>query len=157
MFNINFEKDIVPIVKLMVPAWPEILPEKSDPIINSISRFVTSEIQGMESYLRFPYLILLKIFRFLAIIFYGHTFNKLPFEKKNQYFSRWENSRFNFMRDFIKLFRSLVVLAFYEHSSVCEAININKERHKEISITKRLEYIAHRSYNQTQDKLKVIH
>lgn len=133
--------DILPIVRMLLPSYPGIQNSDARQISEYTTLFIEAEIQDMDIFLRLPCLAMLKVFLFLPIIIYGRSYRVLTSEKQKEYVSKWENSKFRVARDFIKLFRYLTILSFYDHPLVQKTIGIDIEKHRESSILRRLELI----------------
>jgi hypothetical protein len=84
-------------------------------IQDEVVAFVADQIDGMPSYLRYPYRLAMSGFNWLALRPYARTFLKLDPVKQRDYVGMWIHSTIGFKRDFIKLIRSCALLAYYDH------------------------------------------
>jgi len=133
--------DILPVVRVLLPSYPEIQNSDVRQISEYTTLFIEAEIRDMDIFLRLPCLAMLKVFHFLPIITYGRPYKVLTSDKQKEYVSKWEDSKFRVIRDFIKLFRYLTILSFYDHPLVQKAIGVDRGRYREDSIFRRLELI----------------
>lgn len=128
-----------------MPKYPDVCLNKTKQVAESIAVFIEAEIQDMDILLRMPYRMLQSFFYFLPIIIYGRPFNLLSLEKKRNYIYKWENSKITALKDFIKLFRYLIILCFYDHPCVQEIIGINRGKYRQDAISKRLALVKNKS------------
>lgn len=126
--------DILPIVRMLLPSYPEIQTSDAKQVLEYTALFIEAEIQDMDMFLRLPCSAMLIVFHFLPIIIYGRPYKVLTSENQKAYIAGWENSKFRLARDFIKLFRYLSFLSFYDHPLVQKVMGVDREKHREGSI-----------------------
>lgn len=138
----TINSDILSIVKVIIPEYPVIQAADMRQIEEYTALFVKAEIQDLDMFFSLSCLAMLKIFYLLPLIVYGRTYNALTLTKQKEYVSKWENSKLRFLRDFIKLFRYLTIISFYDNQLVQNVIGIDREKHRQDSIRRRLELIG---------------
>lgn len=80
---------------------------------NPIVDFVWGRLEGAPDYLRLALRIAGLIFSFGALFSGGAVFHRLSPESRRRYLLRWKNSSIPSLRDFVRLYESFVLLAFF--------------------------------------------
>ncbi len=123
------------IKKGMSPFWIElcqcfipesdILPDKEaqTTVMTDVSAFTLTEIECIP----FRFLVLFKIgllgFKSYVLMTTGTFLCNLPLEKRRNLVSSWAFGKIALTRKFMKLIRSLTLLAYYEHPRIRERFN----------------------------------
>ena len=80
---------------------------------NRVVRFVLEQHARMPDYLRLPLAGLTLAFDAWAIPFTGHSFHRLPHERRWRQILAWEGSALGVRRDLIKFYERLVIFGWY--------------------------------------------
>jgi hypothetical protein len=75
--------------------------------------FVLEQMRKMPVFLRYPILMVTLIFGISRLVADGSVFHMRPQQRRRLQVERWRRSKFGPIRDFIKFYTSLVVIALY--------------------------------------------
>ena len=112
------KRTISHIVRLLLPAYPELDAATKSRVHADASAFVISQIGAMPSFLRLPYKLAITGFELLPLARRGRRFHALAEEHQRSYLAFWSAAKIGAMRDFVKLIRSCALLAYFDHPSV---------------------------------------
>ena len=104
------------IVTVILPPYPDLDAATRRTVEQDVTSYVARQIHSMPSFLRLPYRLALFAFAWLPLFRYGHWFGSLPPDRRVSYLASWNDARFAPMRDFVKLIRSIALLAYFDHS-----------------------------------------
>jgi hypothetical protein len=109
---------VAEIVRLITPAYPDLDERERARVNESVTGFVTSQIEALPAFLALPYGLAITAFQLLAILRFGRRFLSLPEAVKPAYLSIWADAKIGPARDLIKLIRSCALLAYFDHPDV---------------------------------------
>lgn len=113
---------IRPIVEALLPVEPYLEPDAAGRVHADTARFVADQVEGMPTYLRWPYKTALNAFEWMSLRPYGRRFTRLDPVKQKLYLAMWISSALGPKRDFVKVIRSCALLAFYDHPVVLDRL-----------------------------------
>jgi hypothetical protein len=115
------------ILRLIAPSYPQLEAETQAAVLQDVTRYVASQIQGMPGHLRLPYKLALIAFNWLALLRYLRSFIALPEEAKRAYLAMWNDAPIGPMRDFVKLIRSSGLLVYYDHPLIMQRLEAERQ------------------------------
>jgi hypothetical protein len=80
---------------------------------NRVVRFVLEQQARMPDYLRLPLIGLTLVIDAWTIPLTGHSFHRLPHERRWRQILAWKKSTFGFRRELIKFYEALVIFGWY--------------------------------------------
>ena len=110
------------IIGAIAPVYPDLEEAVRLSVHQDVTRYVTSQIQSMPSFLRLPYKLALTVFNWLAIVPYRRRFIHLPLAVQISYLAKWSDGPIGVTRDFVKLIRSCALLAYFDHPLVTQQL-----------------------------------
>lgn len=114
-------RDVVTeIVRLVTPLFPPLDDATRARVHSSVTAFVTSQIEGLPSFMGLPYRIAISAFQLLPILRFGRGFRSLDESTQKAYLAAWSDAKLGPFRDFIKLIRSCALLAYFDHPEVIQ-------------------------------------
>jgi hypothetical protein len=78
-----------------------------------VSEFVWLQLCQMTGYLKIPMIILTLVFSFFGIFRGFRVFPKLSATQRKSQLESWKNSPLSPLRDFVRFYESLILLALY--------------------------------------------
>ncbi len=87
-------------------------PESGPLCCNSVVRFVDGQLAGMPDFFRPAAMALTIVFSAQCVLVHGRLFHRLDRQKRWRHVLGWKQSRLGFRRDFVRLYESLVILAW---------------------------------------------
>lgn len=102
----------------LFPHEPRLTPEKQAQVETEVVRYLAVQIMAMPTYLRYPYRLALHAFNWLSCLRFGLPYTLVNRERQHRYVRLWTRSPIGLMRDFVKLVRSCVLLAYLDHPLV---------------------------------------
>ncbi len=102
----------------LFPREPQLTPEKQAQVETEVVHYLGVQILAMPAYLRYPYRLALHAFNWLSCLRFGLPFTLVSRERQYRYVRLWTRSPIGLMRDFVKLVRSCVLLAYLDHPLV---------------------------------------
>jgi hypothetical protein len=118
---------VAEIVRLTLPAYPELDEQARARVHADVTGFVVSQIEGLPSFLHLPYRLGITTFHLLSLLRYGRRFASLPDAARESYLSFWSDGVMGPTRDFIKLIRSCALLAYFDHPGVRRRLLAERE------------------------------
>ena len=116
-------RDVVAeVVRLTTPSFPPLDDPARRRVHSRVTAFVTSQIEGLPSFMSLPYRAMLTAFRLLPVLRFGRDFRSLDETTKESYLAAWSDAKLGPCRDFIKLIRSCALLAFFDHPDVVRSL-----------------------------------
>jgi hypothetical protein len=113
---------ITGMVVVFFPDEPHLTATQEQQVRRDVATFVAGQLRVMPAFLRIPYIVGLHAFDWLAILRYGLPYSNLNGVRRQHYIAFWTNSPISAMRDFVKLIRTNVLLAYLDHPIVTEAL-----------------------------------
>jgi uncharacterized protein (TIRG00374 family) len=102
-----------------------LLPDNTNPLSNAhfkasrrAAAFARDQIDSLPFQILLIYRAGMVLFRFLARVRYGRTFEKLPLQRRRAFASAWAYGPFFFARQLLRPVRCCALLAYYEHLGV---------------------------------------
>jgi hypothetical protein len=112
------------IVDACMPEWPVLLPRDAEQVRNDTRAFVVGELVLMPWFVAVPLSILQLVFLMVVFIVAGGVpLDKQSSHQRLQSMERWCALGLPF-RSFLRLYRSLVLLAFLEHRLVRSSLGL---------------------------------
>ena len=108
----------------LYPKEPLLTPEEKAQVEEKVVSYLAGQILAMPVYLKVPYMLALHLFNYLSCFRFGLPFTVIDQEKQGKYVSFWSRSPIGLMRDFIKLIRSCVLLAYLDHPLVLQELEL---------------------------------
>jgi hypothetical protein len=118
---------MVEIVRLTVPAYPDLDDQARARVDADVTDFVASQIGALPSFMHLPYRLGITAFQLLSLLRHGRRFAFLPKPAKESYLSFWSDGKIGPMRDFVKLIRSCALLAYFDHPEVRKRLLAKRE------------------------------
>jgi hypothetical protein len=109
---------VAEIVRLTLPAYPDLDEQARARVHADVTDFVASQIEALPLFLHIPYRLGITAFHLLSLLRYGRRFASLPDAARESYLSFWSDGVMGPTRDFIKLIRSCALLAYFDHPGV---------------------------------------
>ncbi len=109
---------VAAIVRLVVPAYPDLDESERSRVQIAVTDFVASQIEGLPVHLALPYRWALTAFEWLALLRFGSRFGALASSSQAAYLRLWADFPIGPPRDFVKLIRSCALLAYFDHPAV---------------------------------------
>lgn len=109
---------IAALIQTIFPDWPALPPADRARVAQDTTTFVAGQIEALPRFLHVPYLLALTGFNWLAVLYGGRTFTRLPPPRRSRYLRFWSESPLGLMRDFVKMVRSCAVLAAFDHPTM---------------------------------------
>jgi hypothetical protein len=113
---------LVLVTRLLLPEEPVLTHEEKITVEDNVVQYLATQIIAMPVYLKVPYIFALHVFNFLSLFRFGLPFTKINTARQVKYVRFWSQSRIGLMRDFIKLMRSCVLLAYLDHPLVLKEL-----------------------------------
>ena len=112
-------RDVVAeIVRLIVPAYPDLCEAERTRVHSGVTAFVASQIESLPAFLAVPYGVGITAFELLPVFRFSKRFASLEDPAKQAYLSLWSEGPIGPARDFVKLIRSCALLAYFDHPDV---------------------------------------
>ena len=108
----------------LYPKEPLLTPEDKTQVEEKVVSYLAGQILAMPSYLKIPYMLALQAFNYLSCFRFGLPFTVIDQEKQGKYVLFWSRSPIGLMRDFVKLIRSCVLLAYLDHPLVLQELEL---------------------------------
>lgn len=102
----------------LFPCEPQLTAEKQAQVETEVVHYLAGQIMAMPAYLRHPYRLALHAFNLLSCLRFGLPYTLVNRSRQYRYVRLWARSPIGLMRDFIKLVRSCVLLAYLDHPLV---------------------------------------
>ena len=106
------------IIRLIVPAYPDLEETERARIHSAVMAFVASQIESLPAHLSGPYRLAITLFGLLPLLRFGKRFALLDETVKEAYLSSWSDGPVGPTRDFVKLIRGCALLAYFDHPDV---------------------------------------
>lgn len=117
---------VAAIVELLLPPFPALEAQARLGVVGEATRFAIAQIENIPTFLRLPYLLAITGFQWLAVLRYGRPFLRLSRPRQDAYLALWSDSPIAPMRDFVRLIRGCVVLAYFDHPEVARALRAER-------------------------------
>lgn len=117
-------KLLVFMARSLYPKEPLLTPEEKARVEKKVVSDLAGQILAMPVYLKVPYMMTLHGFNYLSCFRFGLPFTIINQEKQGKYVRLWSRSPIGLMRDFIKLIRSCVLLAYLDHPLVLQELEL---------------------------------
>jgi hypothetical protein len=109
----------------LYPQEPVLTPEEKSLVEETVVLYLAGQIMAMPVYLRVPYTMALRAFNYTSIFRFGLPFTRIRQARQYRYIRSWSRSPIGLMRDFVKLIRSCVLLAYLDHPLVLKGLENN--------------------------------
>ncbi len=106
------------IIRLIVPAYPDLEETERARIHSAVTAFVASQIESLPAHLYGPYRLAITLFGLLPLLRFGKRFALLDETVKEAYLALWSDGPIGPTRDFVKLIRGCALLAYFDHPDV---------------------------------------
>jgi len=113
---------LVHVARVLVPAEPRLGEADRAQVEADVVDYLTGQILAMPVYLRVPYALALHAFNCSSLLRFGLPFTRVQPARQSRFVRLWSQSPVGLMRDFIKLIRSCVLLAYFDHRLVLERL-----------------------------------
>jgi hypothetical protein len=118
---------VAAVVELLLPPFPALEAQVRVAVVGEATRFAIAQIENIPTFLRLPYLLAITGFQWLAVLRFGRPFLRLPRPRQDAYLALWSDSPIAPMRDFVRLIRGCVVLAYFDHPEVIRSLRAERD------------------------------
>jgi hypothetical protein len=115
---------LVFMARSLYPKEPLLTAGEKAQVEEKVVSYLAGQILAMPVYLKIPYLLALHVFNYFSFFRFGLPFTVIDQEKQGKYVRLWSRSPIGLMRDFIKLIRSCVLLAYLDHPLVLQELEL---------------------------------
>lgn len=103
---------------------------RDNDLTENCSKFALEELEIMQPVYQAGLFLFFLYLNLSSLLKYKVTFVNLSFEAKIEIINKWSNSRSSSKRDFIRLFRSLTLLSYYDNCRVLKNEDIDIKKHQ---------------------------
>jgi hypothetical protein len=112
----------------LYPQEPVLAPGDQAAVEEVVVNYLADQIAAMPLYLRLPYVMALHVFNYSAVFRFGLPFTRIQPARQARFIGMWSHSPIGLMRDFVKLIRSCVLLAYLDHPLVLKGLDDSMRR-----------------------------
>jgi hypothetical protein len=123
MMKLN-HKLLAHMARALYPKEPLLAAAEKVQVEKDVVNYLAGQILAMPVYLKVPYIMALHAFNYLAFFRFGLPFTMANQAKQGRYIRSWSRSPIGLMRDFVKLIRSCVLLAYLDHPLVLQKLEL---------------------------------
>ena len=109
--------------RALYPHEPVLAPGDKAAVEEGVVSYLADQIAAMPLYLRLPYVMALHVFNYTAVFRFGLPFTRIQPGRQVRFIGLWSRSPIGLMRDFVKLIRSCVLLAYLDHPLVLKGLD----------------------------------
>lgn len=110
------------IVATLLPQHPSLPHQDVEVVADDVTRHVAAQLEQLPPHLALGYRLGLTAFRAAPLLRYARTWAALTPHERRSFLTSWEALPVAPTRDLIKLLRSLVLFAYYDHPVVRRAL-----------------------------------
>ncbi len=115
-------KLLVHMARALYPREPRLSAADQAQVEAEVVDYLAGQILAMPVYLRVPYILALHAFNYSSLLRFGLPFTRIKQTRQYRFVRSWSRSPIGLMRDFVKLIRSCVLLAYLDHRLVLEQL-----------------------------------
>lgn len=111
------------LTEALLPLWPSLEASARDSVARDVVAFVRAELRLAPFHVRVGLAVLAALFSlYVAVATSGRGLGPLADAQRNRLLAGWERLGGNAARSFLRVMRSLTLLAFFDHPAVLAAL-----------------------------------